>query len=103
MVGSGPVVQGKPRLLEGPKAARLSSRAAFVRHGRARRKTKKVHGPAAFPENASFYGRVGWASSWGAGGVYEYRRQPPHCAVPTLDDRNAGRETVGTAATGVNR
>src|SRR5262249_26927333 len=42
-------------------------------------------------------------SSWGAGGAYEYRRQPPHGAVPTLDDRNAGRETVGTAATGVNR
>src|SRR5262249_10450428 len=41
--------------------------------------------------------------SLGAGGAYEYRRQPPHCAVPTLDYRNAGRETVRTAATGVNR
>jgi len=29
--------------------------------------------------------------------------EPPHCAVPTLDYRNAGREAVGTAATGVNR
>src|SRR5262245_37408220 len=55
------------------------------------------------PEKASFYGRVVRSVVGVRGGAHEYRRQPPHCAVPTLDYRNAGRETVGTAATGVNR
>jgi hypothetical protein len=36
--------------------------------------------------------------SRGAGGAYEYRRQPPDRALPTLDHRNACRERVRTSA-----
>src|SRR5262249_1424573 len=38
----------------------------------------------------------------GTGG-HEYRRQPDHRTVPTLDDRAIGAETVGTVASGVGR